>query len=93
MERKSHARNQPGVLPLRDVDIPVLVFEERKLNPELRQRLERLIEHSQKHVMVWAEYRELTARLEKQRARLIQITEWIHDEYAHICRELNPEEL
>jgi hypothetical protein len=103
MERKSHARNRPGVLPgtstvpaaksaaLRDVDIPVLVFEERKLNPELRQRLERLIEHSQKHVMISAEYREVAARLEKQRARLIQITEWIHDEYARICRELNPE--
>lgn len=34
---------------------------------------------------------EVTARLEKQRASLIQIAEWIHDEYARICRELNPE--
>jgi hypothetical protein len=73
------------------VDIPVLVFEERKLNPELRQRLERLIEHSQKHVMVWAEYRELAARLEKQREGLIRLDGWLRDEYAHICKELNPE--
>jgi hypothetical protein len=92
MERKSHARSRHGVRPLCDVDIPVLVFEERKLNPELRQRLERLIEHSQKHVMIWAEYHEVAARLEKQRDKLIRLDGWLRDEYAHICRELNPEE-
>jgi hypothetical protein len=90
MERKSHARSRPDVHP-RSSTIPVLVFEERKLNPELRQRLERLIEHSQKHVMVWAEYRELAARLEKQREGLIRLDGWLRDEYAHICKELNPE--
>jgi hypothetical protein len=31
-------------------------------------------------------------RWRKLRDELIRIDEWLHDECAHICRELNPEQ-
>lgn len=60
MEQKSSKSSPQGsshrhrARPLRNVNIPVLVFDGGKLNPEQRQALERLIENSQKHVVQWA---------------------------------------
>lgn len=51
----------------------------------------RLTALSQKIVIAWAEWRQLRNRLRQQREELIGIDEWLRDEYALICRQLNPE--
>jgi hypothetical protein len=71
--------------------MPLVVFDGATLAPELREKLDRLAAVSQQTVIAWAEWRQQRNRFRQLRADLIQVTEWIHDEYAHICRELNPE--
>jgi hypothetical protein len=71
--------------------MPLVIVEGATLAPELREKLARLTAASQEAAIAWAEYRELRNRWRQAREQLIRIDEWLHDEYAHICRELNPE--
>jgi hypothetical protein len=72
--------------------MPLAVFEGATLSPELRERLARLTALRQKSVIAWAELRQQRDRWRKLRDELVRIDEWLHDECAHICRELNPEQ-
>jgi transposase len=77
---------------IQNANMPLVVFEGAMLAPELREKLARLTALSQKSVIAWAELRQQRDRWRKLRDELIRIDEWLRDEYAHICRELNPEE-
>ena len=69
----------------------MVVFDGATLAPELREKLDRLTAVSQNAAIARAELRQLQNQWRKLRDELIRIDEWLHDEYALICRELNPE--